>query len=146
MKPRPPLYWPALALRIGFGLLLILASLDKIAKPLLFAQAVENYRVIGESLSYWIAIWIPWLELLTGILLISGLWLESAVWINGLLMGLFLILVGQAYARGLDIDCGCFRMEEASKIGLIKLLQNIAFALFGILLIFLQSRLNESKK
>lgn len=132
--------WLVLCLRIGFGILLIAASIDKIAKPLAFAQAVENYRVVGEALAYWTAVSIPYLELLTGMLLIFGLWIRAAAWINSLLMCLFLILVIQAHARGLDISCGCFRMEEASKIGFSKIAQNMAFALFSLLLLILLRR------
>jgi uncharacterized membrane protein YphA (DoxX/SURF4 family) len=136
--------WAVLVLRIGFGLLLTAASIDKILHPLAFAQAVENYGVIGENLSYWVAVWLPWLEALTGLLLIFGLWRNAAIWINALLMTLFLALVLQAYARGLDISCGCFRLEDASSIGPGKLIQNLLFNLLAIVLLILyQAARNE---
>ena len=142
---RPAMTWAALVLRIGFGLLLTAASIDKILHPLSFAGAVENYGVIGENLSYWVAVWLPWLEALTGLLLIFGLWREAAIWINALLMTLFLALVLQAYLRGLDISCGCFRLEDASSIGPGKLLQNLLFDVLAVyLLILTHMRPNET--
>gem|GEM_PF-5228971 len=38
----------SLLLRFGFGLLLLIASIDKMMHPFEFAQAVENYRVVGR--------------------------------------------------------------------------------------------------
>ena len=70
--------WVVLALRLGFGALLIAASVDKMIHPFGFAQAVENYRVIGEELSRWVAVWLPYLEFLTGLFLILGIWTDAA--------------------------------------------------------------------
>ncbi len=128
-------------LRIGFGVLLIAASLDKIQHPLQFAQLVENYQVIGERLSRWIAIWLPYLELIVGLLLIIGFWVDTAVFINALLMLLFLAMVTQAYARGLDINCGCFSTEGGAQVSLAKLAENFFLTVGALLLVFLDKSL-----
>ena len=120
-----------LILRIGFGVLLIYASVDKIRHPFEFSEVVENYRVLGPDLSRWVAVFIPYLEALTGLLLITGIWLDAAVSINGLLMVGFLFLVLQAFLRGLDINCGCFTVQGEAPIGIIKIMENIMFAGFG---------------
>lgn len=124
-------------LRIGFALLLGYASIDKILHPYDFAQAVTNYRVIGESLSYVVAITLPYVELFTGLCLITGFWLEAAIWMNCLLMGMFLIMVLQAFFRGLDIHCGCFTVKGDSPIGPAKIVENIGFALLSVILLYL---------
>src|SRR4030042_5286889 len=85
--------WLWRLLRIGFGCLLIAASIDKIRHPLDFALAVENYRVLGEEASRWVALFIPCVEALTGIFLIAGFWPDAAAWITLLLMMIFLVLV-----------------------------------------------------
>jgi uncharacterized membrane protein YphA (DoxX/SURF4 family) len=110
---------------MGFGVLLIYSSLYKIQSPYEFAKAIENYRILGEGLSRWAAVWIPYLEAITGLLLILGVWIDAAVTINALFMLVFLILVSQAYFRGLDIQCGCYAFDEASTIKLTKLLENL---------------------
>lgn len=128
-----------LILRLGFGILLIIASVDKLFHPQGFAVAVDNYRVVGEGLSRWVAIWIPYLEAITGLFLIIGLWLDAAVLINAILMLVFLALVSQAWARGLDITCGCFAVEGDTPIGLWKILENLGF-LLGAVFLFLLSQ------
>jgi uncharacterized membrane protein YphA (DoxX/SURF4 family) len=126
-----------LILRLGFGFLLIYASVDKIRHPFEFAEVVENYRVFGPDLSRLVAVFVHYLEALTGLLLITGIWLDAAVSINGLLMAGFLFLVLQAFIRGLDINCGCFMVAGEAPIGLIKILENIIFAGSGGLLVWL---------
>ena len=122
--------WLMVFLRLGFGILLIIASIDKIRHPYIFAENVENYLVLGEGLSRWVAVWLPYLEVATGALLILGIWLDAAAATNLILMSIFLILVSQAYFRGLDIRCGCFFVEGEAKIGLMKMLENLL--LFGL--------------
>ncbi|MBN1893334.1 DoxX family membrane protein [bacterium] len=126
--------WLEKLLRWGFGLLLIYASWEKILDPLDFARAVENYRVIGHSLSIYTAAFLPMLEFLTGLLLLAGIWKDAASAVNACLMAVFLILVAQAATRGLDIECGCFGSDESQTIGPLKLAENILYALLSFVL------------
>ncbi len=126
-----------LALRAAFGVLLVGASLDKLAHPFLFANAVENYRIVGENVSYWVAVFLPALECLTGLSLIAGIGIQTAVLVNALLMDLFLAMVAQAAARHLDIACGCFRMGDAAPIGWMKIAQNVCFSFLATVLLLL---------
>lgn len=127
--------WGIILLRFGFGIILIASSYHKILSPVEFSFSVENYRIIGGGLSQAAAVWLPWLELITGLFLIFGIWLDAAVIINCLLMILFFILVLQAYIRGLDINCGCFHTEEEKTIRLLKIIENSLFMGFSILLL-----------
>lgn len=129
--------WIALALRLGFGILLVAASVDKIIHPFGFAQAVENYRLIGEGLSRWVAVWLPYLELLIGLLLILGVWMDATVLTNAFLMTAFFLLIVQAYFRRLDVNCGCFVVGEASSIGAVKIVENMVFGSASIFLVWL---------
>ena len=130
--------WLIRFLRIGFGVMLIVASMDKIQHPSEFAEVVENYRVLGEGLSRWVAVWLPYLEIITGLLLILGVWLDVTILLNGLLMCTFFIWVSQAYIRGLDIQCGCFFVEGEATIGVSKILENTLFVGFAFLLLGLK--------
>jgi hypothetical protein len=55
------------------------------------------------------------------------------------LMVLFVIATGQAWARGLDIACGCFNLKifglNESAPGLVRFLESVAFAFFRNLLL-----------
>jgi putative oxidoreductase len=95
-------------LRIGFGLLFIWASWDKIHNPAAFAEVIYNYRVLPDPLIHPAAIILPWLEMGCGILLVIGRIIGgSLVILNGLLLIFGTVLALSLY-RGLDIDCGCF--------------------------------------
>jgi uncharacterized membrane protein YphA (DoxX/SURF4 family) len=133
--------WLYLSLRIAFGILLIAASIDKWLHPREFGQIVANYRLIGLGFSYWIAIFIPCFESLVGLLLIIGLWSDTTTMINALLMSLFLVVVFQAFIRGLDIACGCFTIGEEKPIDIWKLIQNMVFTALGWTTILLRHRL-----
>jgi putative oxidoreductase len=129
--------WICRLLRFGFGGLLIFASISKLVHPYEFATVIENYRILGDGLSRWVAVWIPYLELVTGLLLIFGIWLDAASIVNAGLMFSFLILVTQAHVRHLDIQCGCFSVESEGVIGIIKIFENVGYLFGSLLLVWL---------
>jgi cobalt-zinc-cadmium efflux system protein len=122
--------WLNLLLRILLGAVFIYASLDKLFHPLDFARQVAGYQMIPELLLAVVAAVLPFLELITGILLMAGIWtLPALAWI-GILLILFMGGIAQAMARGLNIDCGCFSTASNEKdLGLKTLLRD------GILLL-----------
>ena len=129
--------WLAIILRIGFAVLLILASGHKILYPYEFAESVSNYGIFGPDPSRWIAVWLPYLEALLGLLLLTGIWIDATAALNAGLMIAFLLLVGQAYARGLDIRCGCYFFEGETALGLRKIIENTILCGSAILLLIL---------
>ena len=58
--------------RLILGIIFVYASWDKIAHPIEFAKAIENYHVVPFGLENMIAMVLPWLELIVGICLIMG--------------------------------------------------------------------------
>jgi uncharacterized membrane protein YphA (DoxX/SURF4 family) len=103
--------WRAVALvsRIALGAVFAYAAWLKLRVPWqLFAGAIGNYKV----LPYWavapLARTLPWVELLLGALLIVGRWVRTAATAVSLLLAGFFTLMVWAYARHMDISCGCF--------------------------------------
>ena len=127
-------------LRLLFAGMLIYASADKLLNPLEFSHAVSNYQLTGLRLSRWVAISLPYLELLLGLLLLAGVWLDAAGLLNFLLMMLFLTVVSQAYSRGLEINCGCFSVDGNTRIGADDLAINLLLAAASALLMWLNFR------
>ena len=102
--------------------------------PAAFARDIDNYRLLPYFLVTIMAIILPWLEVLCGIFLIFGRWRKGAAFILLFLTFIFLIAIGSAVARGLDITCGCFSMTvEGTKIGYTRLAQDIV--LFGVIVL-----------
>ncbi len=97
-----------LAFRFLIGAVFIWSGIIKIIDPLLFAQDVANYRTFPQSLSFLVALILPWIEVLCGLLLVLGIWSRAAaLMISGLLVA-FLILIATTIIRGIDVTCGCF--------------------------------------
>jgi len=106
------LAWVQLILRIVLGVTFIWASIDKILNPGEFAKIIYGYAVFPEISINVIAIFLPYVECLTGLCLITGFLSRSAlVIINGLLVG-FILLIGFNLFRGHTFDCGCFSVSE----------------------------------
>ncbi|MBN1540616.1 DoxX family membrane protein [candidate division KSB1 bacterium] len=100
------------AIRWILGLVFIIAGVPKIIDPAGFAVAVDNYRLLPYFIVVVMALVLPWLEVFIGLALISGrLWRGGALLTIGL-YGVFIIAIGSAMMRGLDIDCGCFSTGE----------------------------------
>jgi uncharacterized membrane protein YphA (DoxX/SURF4 family) len=108
----PGVLW---ALGAALGAVFVYASWDKIAQPREFARIVYHYQLIGPSraLGYLpanlLAVTLPWVELVTGALLIVGLWRREAALVAGAMLVAFIVAVSWALAQGIDIaNCGCF--------------------------------------
>jgi uncharacterized membrane protein YphA (DoxX/SURF4 family) len=104
-----------LLIRFVLGVVFLYASLDKIIHPAAFAQAVYFYQVFPNLLVNLTAVFLPWLEVVLGLSLISGICLPGAVFLSNILLSSFLLLLLSAVLRGLDIDCGCFVASETSE-------------------------------
>jgi len=127
----------ALVARLVLGFVFIYASLDKIAHPDLFAEAVYNYQLLPDAAVNLVAIWLPWLELLSGSLLALGLWTRGSILI---LTGLMLVFLGSLainLARGLDINCGCFVTQSADPITIVTILRDAVFLFLALFLFYL---------
>ena len=121
-----------LLLRLFVGGVFIYASIDKIYHPAQFAHAIENYRILPHSLVNIFAIILPWVELVAGLLLISGVWSgASALIISGLLT-MFIIAITAGLLRGLDISCGCFTTSGGEKLGLSLTFRDVILLLITI--------------
>ena len=126
MKPRALL---AALLAIALGGVFVYASLDKIAHPDAFARIVYHYRLLGPSASTGplpanvVAVTLPWVEILAGVALISGVWRREASLVAAVLLVAFLGAVTWALLHGTDIEnCGCFTVTGAGRAAGVKLL------------------------
>jgi len=90
-----------------------------------FAQQVENYRVPPYALTNTVAIILPWVELVAGVLLVCGVWTRPSALVFSVLTIIFLLAIGQAVVRGLNINCGCFGTVEGRKVGVVALGEDV---------------------
>ena len=91
------------------GVLFIYASYHKIADPVDFAHMVYMYKMTPGPLINLIAIYLPWIELVTGLTLILGIpGRRGAAVLTGLMLLVFMGAIGFNLVRGHPVDCGCF--------------------------------------
>jgi uncharacterized membrane protein YphA (DoxX/SURF4 family) len=93
---------------ILIGALFIYAGVVKIIDPVEFARDIDNYKMLPWSAGVWLALYLPWLEILCGLALITRVLYRGSVFIVTSLMTLFIVASIVAKARGLDVSCGCF--------------------------------------
>ena len=102
-----------LIFRFILGVVFIYASYHKILDPVSFSDNIHNYHITDNLI--WIenlaALIIPWLELIVGVFLIFGVFLEGATSITIGLYIFFIFILSQAVFRGIDVHCGCFKTE-----------------------------------
>jgi len=115
-----------LIIRLILGVIFVYASYDKILDPDKFARDINNFHIVPFGLENSIAIVLPWLELLIGLGLIFGFFIDGSSVISGALLVLFNLMILQAMLRGFNIECGC-GLKEGQMVGLSKLLENFVF-------------------
>ena len=91
----------------------LMAALPKIQDPVAFANSIEGFQVVGRDLAVWIALILPWLELVAGFGLLIPQIRRGSATIVALLLIAFIGLHASAWIRDLDINCGCFGSNEA---------------------------------
>jgi len=132
-----------LLLRWMLGLILLWAAVSKLANLQDFYAALLGYQLpLPAGFLRGVAVALPWLELLCGLAFLGNVWREAALFWSMLLFVGFTLATGQAWARGLEISCGCLDLGllglkggngQASSIA--KIFESVAFAFFRALLL-----------
>ena len=121
----------ALLCRVILGIVLIYASIDKIVHPAEFAKAIGNYNVLPFGLENLLGIVLPVLELLVGTCLVLGIMIDGAAIIAGCMMVVFIIALSQALFRGIDINCGCFKVTVENggghQVGIRRIIEDFIY-------------------
>jgi uncharacterized membrane protein YphA (DoxX/SURF4 family) len=107
--------WLTVRVQIALGVFFVVAALPKVVDPPAFAHMVYNYRLVPGALVNVMALVMPWLELLTGIALILGIWTRTSAAAIGAMLCVFIVAISINLARGNAIDCGCFDVSAAGK-------------------------------
>jgi uncharacterized membrane protein YphA (DoxX/SURF4 family) len=99
----------ALLLRIALSVMFVYAAWLKLRDPWqMFAMSIDSYQLLPMWAVRVVARTLPWLELLLGALLLAGLWLRFSAGATSLLLLGFFVLMIRAWAKHMEINCGCF--------------------------------------
>lgn len=130
----------AFAFRVFLGGMFIYTGTIHALDPQGFAVAVANYRILPAALVHPFAVLLPWIELIAGGLLVSGIFVQgSSLIITGLLF-MFAIALGMALVTGLDISCGCFTTsKDAQRISWQYLARDAGLLAMALFVFFLDT-------
>ena len=100
--------WLQRALGLVLGVIFLYAAWGKLLDPRPLVTIIWGYRLLPAGPINVVAIFMPWLELLVGLGLVTGFRRRgAALWASVLLIGFVAALLVNA-VRGVNVACGCF--------------------------------------
>ena len=117
--------WIGLACRLTLGGVLFVAGYLKVGKIEISQMAVRSYELLPIPVANFLGLTLPLFEIVIGLLLILGAATRFVAALGGFTMFIFIIAIAQAWARGLNIDCGCFGGGGTVDPGQTRYLQEI---------------------
>ena len=123
-----------LTARLILGVTFIYASYNKILAPAEFAKLVYGYDLFPHETINLISITIPFIELISGIALITGIYTRAAALIIIGMLIAFIISISINVIRGHEFDCGCFSAEQKGFASSpdVTLVRDVIYFIFGM--------------
>jgi putative oxidoreductase len=125
----PP--WPRsmkpfrLLVRVALGALFMFAGATKAYDPGAFAIEIQRYNLVSWMPAALASIYLPWLEIILGALLIVKKLEQGTLLLIGCLLLVFTFALTSATFRGLGIDCGCFGKAFTATGTIFPLVRNV---------------------
>lgn len=126
--------------RWSVAVLFLFAAVPKILDPAGFAEDVGHYALLPDFAVNGVAVLLPWVEAVGALALLTGFAAEGGLLLTNLLLLVFLGALGQAWARGLDIDCGCFGHGKGNASVALAFLRDVLFFILAAAVFALRSR------
>ena len=100
--------WFGTLARLVTGGVWLVAGVLKVSDGAASVRAVRAYDLLPESVVPTVGHALPALEIVVGLALIAGALTRISAVVSALLFVAFIIGIASAWARGLQIECGCF--------------------------------------
>lgn len=127
--------------RLVIGGMFVYAAFYKVIEPAAFAKSIWFYHLVPGKWINLIAIVLPWLEVVCGIAVIIGFWHRGAALWSNIMLIVFIAALASTIARGISIDCGCFRAaQSATSSAWNSLIFDLVALVFGVQLLASRSR------
>jgi uncharacterized membrane protein YphA (DoxX/SURF4 family) len=94
--------------RLVVGGVWVVAGALKLPDPDESVRAVRAYDLLPEAVVPLVGHALPVVEVLVGACLLVGLLTRGSAIVSALLLTAFIVGISSAWARGLQIECGCF--------------------------------------
>ena len=146
MKPSGWVIWAERLARWAVAGIFLAAAVPKILNPSGFAADISHYAMLPDGLVNPLAVILPWIEAVMGWALLSGFSAEGGIVLANLMLLVFLGAMGQAWVRGLDINCGCFGHSNARGEIVLSILRDFGFLVVAVAALSLRRRRNRIGK
>jgi uncharacterized membrane protein YphA (DoxX/SURF4 family) len=100
--------WLGLVARLVTGGVWIVAGALKVTDPAGSIDAIRAYELLPWSVVEPLGYALPAIEIVVGLALVLGAFTRGAAVVSALLFVAFIIGIASVWARGIEIDCGCF--------------------------------------
>ena len=100
--------WVGLVARLVVGGVWLTAGALKLTDPNGSIAAVRAYELLPTAVVEPVGYLLPPLEIVVGLALVLGVLTRGAAFVSGLLFVAFIVGIASVWARGMEIDCGCF--------------------------------------
>jgi uncharacterized membrane protein YphA (DoxX/SURF4 family) len=133
--------WICTVARLGLAAVFLIAGGTKISDLAASGRAVNAYQLVSFDVAKVIGAVQPFLEIALGILLLIGIATRLIAGVGAVLLVLFIAGIGSAWARGLQIDCGCFSKGGALGAGESptygwEILRDVGFLILAAILLW----------
>ncbi len=128
---------------IVIGIVFVISGLLKLQLPFEFLSVVYSYQIFNQHIGFFVALFLPYLELVLGTFLVMNLFpFEVLCWV---FLSTCVFLIAQLWAlfSGLSIACGCFGGSATDLIGYSSL--GRTFLLFIGIFFLLRHHVNTQK-
>ena len=132
--------WVSTVTRLGLAAVFLVAGALKVGDLAASGRAVAAYRLMPFETAKVVGAVQPFLEIALGLLLLAGVAVRLSAGIAAVLLVVFIAGIVSAWARGLQIDCGCFSRGGDLTAGQVptygwEILRDLGFLILaGILL------------
>ena len=128
-------------LALVFGGVFVYAGALKLRDPGLFLIDIRSFDMLPDPYAAWLALVLPWIEILSGLAVITGVFRKGGLLLLNLALVAFFIAIGIAKSRGLSIQCGCFGGQESGSSYVELFVRDGVLLSMGLILLWL----NRSK-
>lgn len=106
-----------LVARLILGAVFLMSAVPKLAAPRQFASDVQQYGILPRPLASAFGYALPYVELTTAALLLTGFYTDWAALGVAVMLVVFMVAVGVAMVRKLNLSCSCFGLLYRERVG-----------------------------
>jgi uncharacterized membrane protein YphA (DoxX/SURF4 family) len=92
--------------------------------------------MLPEGFINFMALTLPWLEIICGVLIVLGVFVRGSALLIGFMLFIFIVAISFALVRGLDISCGCFSQTGGHGMAVDLLIRDILMFVGALMVMF----------